>query len=688
MPDQITFTTDPAPEVLTYFRGKGLKPSFNWRDVWGEEHAHAFTVAKAMKLDVLTTLRDAVDKAMADGQTFEQFREELEPKLKSLGWWGIQDQVDPHTGEIIKARLGSPRRLKILYESNLRSAHAAGAWERAQRTKEVLPFFTYQLGPSMVHRPHHVAREGMTYPVDHPIWDTWYPPNGWGCKCWLLQITREEAISRGWYEDQPPPSIPTKTYINRRTGEVAEIPEGIDPGWHTNPGKFRDQNLRAMLSERLEAVPEDLRDIALHDNINSWLFRKLHAGELGDDITAPLAVVSPELAASLGTNRRLLWVTGKTLAAADGVSLAEWAEVQKVISQGRVVRQRGALATVEGEVAGANWTITIGRPDAASTELRLLSFTRSGAVEPAPLPAKRAPEKPDPYTSTNGARTPKAPHGAFTADDEAIGSIKLAYDAIQEGRASAPAWAKGAATEAEFGARWRVRLAELARDRELKLHKRTTVEAFEKIIESGRIKTQFETGTSKGILDNDLRAEVERKLFDIPEHSLRKQPHVRKRPIYGYLGRDNETPSYELGYGTVRITFKDSVRPRTTFTGDDSLGAAFRPSPINAPDPRSIGAVRWHEPGKGIYAEKFEDAFGPYHSYIETQIHGGAGLDDIEKVTFGHPAEIWLGGARDATISWELSATERGRLQNIIDKARKAGLKIEITARAKQAGLK
>ena len=53
----------PAPEVLDYFDGKALAPRFSWLDVWGEEHARAFTVAKATELELLTTFRDSIRAA-------------------------------------------------------------------------------------------------------------------------------------------------------------------------------------------------------------------------------------------------------------------------------------------------------------------------------------------------------------------------------------------------------------------------------------------------------------------------------------------------------------------------------------------------------------------------------------------------------------------------------------------------
>jgi hypothetical protein len=33
MADTVEFSSKPAPEVLRYFRAKGMRPAFDWRDV-------------------------------------------------------------------------------------------------------------------------------------------------------------------------------------------------------------------------------------------------------------------------------------------------------------------------------------------------------------------------------------------------------------------------------------------------------------------------------------------------------------------------------------------------------------------------------------------------------------------------------------------------------------------------------
>lgn len=82
-----------------------------------DAHAKAFAVAKVARLDILQDIRNAVDRALADGTTFD-IRDNLTPLLKAKGWWGR----DPVTG----AQMGSPHRLETIYRTNLQTAYMAG----------------------------------------------------------------------------------------------------------------------------------------------------------------------------------------------------------------------------------------------------------------------------------------------------------------------------------------------------------------------------------------------------------------------------------------------------------------------------------------------------------------------------------------------------------------------------------
>lgn len=288
------FKLGPVPqEVLNYFRNKGLKVGFDWRDVWREEHAFIFTVAKATQLDVLASIRGALDKAISEGQTLRQFQNELTPTLQKLGWWGRQEVLDETTGELVDAQLGSPRRLKTIYNANLRTARVAGQWERAQRTKTTLPYFLRTLGPSREHRPEHVAWHGLLLPIDDPHWDTHMPPSDWECKCRVRQVSAAEAerlgktgvlaadrkqiidpetgLPTGQVEQRFTP-IKTKAppvemvpWENKRTGQTMMVPKGIGPGWDSNPGKSRQANLEKFMAGKLDAADPALAAVARKD---------------------------------------------------------------------------------------------------------------------------------------------------------------------------------------------------------------------------------------------------------------------------------------------------------------------------------------------------------------------------------------------------------------------------------------
>lgn len=229
-------------EVLDFFAAKGIKPAFDSRDVWREEHLAAFSVAKAVELDVIESLRQAVQEALAKGIPFEQFRRDITPILADLGWWGRKDAIDPLTGETKEVQLGSPARLKLILETNARTARAAGQWERMEKSKAALPYLRYRLGASERHRPEHEKWDGLILPMDDPFWDYWYPTNGYNCKCWVEQIGSGRARELGGVGESP--KLDFVDYKNPRTGREIRAPRGIDPTFAYNPGKERLAGLK------------------------------------------------------------------------------------------------------------------------------------------------------------------------------------------------------------------------------------------------------------------------------------------------------------------------------------------------------------------------------------------------------------------------------------------------------------
>ncbi len=244
MPDPIDLSPpvkaiglDPQ-EAIEFFRSKGYAPPesrFSYRDWFGASHARGFVVAKAMQDDLLATIREAVDDSLAKGLTLDNFNDTLIPKLKAAGWWGQKTMRDPLTGEMRTVQLGSRRRLAVIFDTNLRTSYAAGKWTRIQRTKDLLPYLLYTQLQRVTKREAHTRFHRLVLPADHPLWATHYPPNGYYCACTVRQMSRTMLDNEGIAVSAEPP-IKYKTWTDPRTGRRLRVPEGITPGFDTNPG--------------------------------------------------------------------------------------------------------------------------------------------------------------------------------------------------------------------------------------------------------------------------------------------------------------------------------------------------------------------------------------------------------------------------------------------------------------------
>ena len=238
--------------ALDYIKKKSLRPAFSYRDVWNEEHATAFTVAKAMQLDVLSDLKNAVEKAIEGGTTFEQFKKELKPTLMRKGWWGRKEMTDPLTGRTVDAQLGSDRRLRTIYQTNLRSAYQKGQYDRTMES-DAHPYLMYRTGASVRHREQHLRWNNLILPKDDPLWNSIFPPNGYGCKCYTVAVT--QARKERYEQDGVPaynpdtrktvrmpaqtaaPNVSYRNFFNERKRTLERIPEGITPGFNWNQGQ-------------------------------------------------------------------------------------------------------------------------------------------------------------------------------------------------------------------------------------------------------------------------------------------------------------------------------------------------------------------------------------------------------------------------------------------------------------------
>ncbi|MGH8328990.1 MAG: phage minor head protein [Pseudomonas fluorescens] len=239
--------------AVAYMKSKGYAITWNWQEMLDQAHDQAFTVAKVMRLDLLSDIRGALETALQDGQTLTQFIKALQPTLESQGWWGKQVIVDSSGGAEL-VQLGSPRRLKTIYQTNLQSSYMAGRKASMEETTDTHPYWMYIAILDGKTRPSHRALHGQVFRHDDPIWAAIFPPNGFNCRCRVVALSEAAVKRRGLKVVSSEGRMFTDTVetgIDKRTGEIRTAPvTGIrttdaagkamtfrtDPGFNHAPG--------------------------------------------------------------------------------------------------------------------------------------------------------------------------------------------------------------------------------------------------------------------------------------------------------------------------------------------------------------------------------------------------------------------------------------------------------------------
>lgn len=152
---------------------------------------------------------------------------------------------------------------------------------------------------------------------------------------------------------------------------------------------------------------------------------------------------------------------------------------------------------------------------------------------------------------------------------------------------------------------------------------------MDRFLSDPRFKTQFETGSSGGALNQDYRANAEFYGLGAP---LNLNPS--DRPIYGYVNLGRIAQNQVSQYGDVTFILKDEVRSRSTVTMDDSLynfaQSNVAGTPINSP-----GKASWDGQFTSLYKYNKSGDLGEIFeeiSYVEIQIQGQVTISDVRGI--------------------------------------------------------
>ncbi|HFH0479901.1 TPA: phage minor head protein [Salmonella enterica subsp. enterica serovar Aberdeen] len=329
-------------EAIAYFRAKGQHIGWNWYDTAVDVHARSFTVAKAARVDVLTTIQEEVSRALSQGVSQQEFIDTLAPRLKKLGWWGKQIVVDS-AGNAETVQLGSPRRLALIYNVNTRVAYNVGRYAQLMNSTDTHPFWQYVAVMDSRTRPSHAALNGLVFRYDDPFWKTHYPPNGWNCRCRVRALSQARMDALGLKATQGDKYLTTKKVqaaVNKATGEIIDMDvttfaDGArvmtpDVGWSYNPGSAAFGLDQTLIRKLIEVKSPALREMIVQEMNNSperqlafsrWVEKVVAKRRGGHDIRT-LGFMSESIASAVEQRTgkppaRLLAMSEKNLLHAD-----------------------------------------------------------------------------------------------------------------------------------------------------------------------------------------------------------------------------------------------------------------------------------------------------------------------------------------------------------------------------------
>ncbi|NHM25452.1 minor capsid protein [Desulfofundulus sp. TPOSR] len=204
-------------EAVEFFRDKVVLPPGDFEKLWGEYRSLAFSVAGIAALDVLKDIYEALLRAIEEGLTQQDFARQVNEILESRGWQGL-----------------TPYRLDNIFRTNIQTAYMVGHYRRMTDPDivERRPYWMYNAVNDRRTRPTHRALDGKVYRYDHPFWDTWYPPNGYRCRCGVISLSEEQVRRRGLTVETEVPGM------IEPPGQPAR-PLLPDPGFAHNPAKTK-----------------------------------------------------------------------------------------------------------------------------------------------------------------------------------------------------------------------------------------------------------------------------------------------------------------------------------------------------------------------------------------------------------------------------------------------------------------
>lgn len=133
----------------------------------------AFKVLNSVSEDINSDISKTVEELIKGGSHVREAKQVLAIKFAQYG-----------------IRPTSKSQLETIFRTQTQIAYASGKYytEQDPDIEDILWGYRYVTTGDDRVRPTHAALDGVTLPKDDVFWESFYPPNGWNCRCQAIPL--------------------------------------------------------------------------------------------------------------------------------------------------------------------------------------------------------------------------------------------------------------------------------------------------------------------------------------------------------------------------------------------------------------------------------------------------------------------------------------------------------------------
>lgn len=273
--------------------------------------AKAFMVSGYTKAEVLDSFLQALTEAVELGTTKEEFQKKMNTFLEENGYEGV-----------------NPFKADVIFQTNLQTAYNAGHYKSMtdDTAVKLRPFWQYRTAADGNVREEHAQMHGKVYRADDPIWDVWYPPNGFRCRCSVVSLSERQVKERGLTVETKPPRK-----VDWETGEILE--SRPDKGFATNPAKQVWEPDLTVLSTPVRKVFEK-RKRKMPQILKNTTDGRMGAGKEDDSVITRYNAIRCGMKTEKSMENQIMY-------ALEGLNVSEAPDEIKILPLGTVHSQKG-----------------------------------------------------------------------------------------------------------------------------------------------------------------------------------------------------------------------------------------------------------------------------------------------------------------------------------------------------------